>query len=141
MPPPVRIVRLVETGSTNADAMARALAGEPLPFWVSAGRQTAGRGRSGRAWESSLGNLHASLAIHLDCELARAAQLSLVAGVAVAGALRALAPDPRVAEPIQLKWPNDILIGDAKCGGILIESACDFRRKGLIAVIGIGSMS
>lgn len=135
-----RVITLAETASTNTEATARALAGEPLPLWVTAERQTAGRGRSGRTWESQTGNLHASLAITLSCDQQRAAQLSLVAGVAMIEALRALAAGTRDTNigSIRLKWPNDILAGDAKLGGILIETTCDFRRSGLIAVIGFG---
>jgi BirA family transcriptional regulator, biotin operon repressor / biotin---[acetyl-CoA-carboxylase] ligase len=144
-----RVISLAETVSTNTEAMDRALNVEPLPFWVTALRQTGGRGRSGRDWVSLPGNLHASLAIGLSCDVARAAQLSLVAGVGVVAALRALAPDRKTAEAIRLKWPNDILIEGAKCGGILVQTAVsrdvaqqlgssDFSSGGLIAVIGVG---
>lgn len=134
------IHHLVETGSTNADAMARALAGEALPVWVRADVQTAGRGRAGRTWDSRPGNLHTSLAILTRCDPQLAPQLSLVAGVAVIEALRHLEIVRQRSNSIKvaLKWPNDIMVGDAKLGGILIETAYDFGRKGLIAVIGFG---
>ena len=64
-----RIITLAETGSTNKDAMRRALAGEQLPLWVSADRQSEGRGRAGRTWVSEAGNLHASLALTLCMSL------------------------------------------------------------------------
>ena len=129
-----RIIEVGETGSTNADAMARALAGEPLPFWLTAERQTEGKGRSGRPWQSVEGNLHASLALHLACGPLEAAQLSLVAGVAVIDALAAVAPGSR----FRLKWPNDILCEGAKAGGILVETVSNGAGGGLVAVIGIG---
>lgn len=131
-----RLIHLPETGSTNTDAMARALAGDALPFWLMADRQTAGKGRSGRAWVSAPGNLQISLALALSCPPAIAAQLSLVAGVAVADALLGVAPE--LAGRLRLKWPNDILAGPAKLGGILVETAGGGPGGGLIAVVGIG---
>ena len=133
-----RIIHLAETNSTNTEAMARALAGEALPFWLTADRQTAGKGRSGRAWLSEPGNFHASLACAIRCPRERAPQLSLVAGVAVMDAICDLNPPSLKASTIKLKWPNDLMAGDAKCGGILIETASDPANCGLIAVIGIG---
>ena len=128
-----RIFHLAETGSTNSEAMRLAGTGEPSPFWVLADRQTAGRGRSGRAWGSISGNLFASCALRLALPALRAYQLSLVAGVAVYEAIRAVAP---VSFPLRLKWPNDLLIGHEKLGGILIESTQSTGR--LDAIIGIG---
>ena len=63
--------------------MRLALNGAALPLWVIADRQTAGKGRAGRAWMSDAGNLHASLVLAPNCTVARAAELSLVTGVAV----------------------------------------------------------
>jgi len=116
--------------------MARAQAGHPLPFWLTADRQTAGKGRSGRAWISADGNLAASLALPLTCAPATAAQLSLVAGVAVIGALAKVAPT--LTPAIRLKWPNDILCHASKLGGILIETARAGPSGTLVAVIGVG---
>ena len=141
----IPVIELDEAASTNAEAMARALAigpsGHAMPFWVLATRQTAGRGRSGRSWVSVPGNLHASLAVTVAAAPAEAACLSLVAGVAVARMLRAHArarPDA-----IILKWPNDILVGRAKAGGILIETtrhsqAHPSAPASIIAIVGIG---
>jgi BirA family transcriptional regulator, biotin operon repressor / biotin---[acetyl-CoA-carboxylase] ligase len=129
-------IHLTETDSTNAEAMRQALAGAVAPLWIRADRQTRGRGRSGRPWQSDhTGNLYASLLLELGCGPEVAAQLSLVTGVAVIDAIRSLSPDALQCD-LQLKWPNDILIGVAKAGGILIEST---RMRGaLTVVIGIG---
>jgi BirA family biotin operon repressor/biotin-[acetyl-CoA-carboxylase] ligase len=132
-----RILHLGETGSTNADAMRLALKGEELPLWISADRQTAGRGRSGRAWVSLEGNLYASVALCCSAPLEKAGQLSLVAGISIIDAIRAnteLASDAG----LRLKWPNDVLIGGAKAGGILIESTTARGSPGFLAVIGFG---
>jgi BirA family transcriptional regulator, biotin operon repressor / biotin---[acetyl-CoA-carboxylase] ligase len=132
-----RIIHIRETGSTNADAMRLAQAGEPLPFWVRADVQTAGRGRAGRTWVSRAGNLHASFACHCGAPLLKAGQLSLVAGIAVFDAIRdtmELAPEAK----LRIKWPNDILIDVAKAGGILVESTSAREGPGFLAVMGFG---
>lgn len=133
-----RIIRLGETGSTNADAMRLALRGEALPLWVEAQRQTEGKGRAGRVWVSERGNLHTSLAVQCHAPLARAGELALVAGVALVAAIRtasaALAANPR----LRLKWPNDCLIGFSKVGGILVETTTTGGDGGFAAVLGFG---
>jgi BirA family biotin operon repressor/biotin-[acetyl-CoA-carboxylase] ligase len=135
LPAPYRLVHLAETDSTNAEAMRRALAGEPGPLWVIADRQTAGRGRSGRAWASEPENLFASLLISTECPAPRVGQLSLVAGVAAIDAITNAGLDRTAA--LRLKWPNDILIGPGKAGGILVESSTR-PEGGMSAVIGVG---
>lgn len=128
------LIVLDEVDSTNSEAMRRALAGSEAPLWIAARRQTAGRGRSARTWASLPGNLAASLVLRLDCPVAAAAQLSLVAGVAAIDAIRAAAP--AVSADVRLKWPNDVLVGAAKLGGILVESSRDAGL--LVAVVGFG---
>ncbi len=134
------IDHLPAVDSTNAEAVRRALAGERGPLWIVADVQSAGRGRSGRTWTSGSGNLQASLLITTGVPAANAYQLSLVAGVAVFDAI-AIAMEG-APEGLRLKWPNDILVGGAKAGGILIESnmvgARDSGAGALAAVIGIG---
>ena len=101
-------------GSTNDEARRLAEAGAPAGTVVLAAEQTSGRGRHGRSWASPPGNLYASVLLRPDCAMAVATQLSLVAGLALAEALAGLGP-PRVE--LQLKWPNDVLIGGAKTAG------------------------
>lgn len=136
LPPGTRVLHLDSVDSTNAEAMRRALAGEPGPLWIVARRQTAGKGRSGRSWESQDGNLMASLLVGVSpAVVPRLYQASLVAGVAVARAIRASGglDDPSL---LQLKWPNDLLIGGRKLGGILVESTQG--PGGARLIIGIG---
>lgn len=137
MPHPFRSVVLEEAGSTNTEAFKRAAAGEAGPLWIMARRQTQGRGRSGRQWVSDTGNLHASLLQRLACPQAVVHQLSLLAGVAVVEAIAAAAGGTRIAG-LRLKWPNDVLIGEAKCAGILPESHSAGRAAEVTVVIGIG---
>lgn len=113
-----RLVRLDETASTNDDA--RRLAGEGAPHGtlVWAQRQSAGRGRRGRLWESPAGNLYMSLLLRPEMPLARAGQVGFLAALAIAETLATLLPDRRVA----CKWPNDVLIDGKKAAGLLLES-------------------
>lgn len=131
-----RIVRVAETGSTNKDAMRLALAGEPLPLWVVAERQTDGRGRQGRAWTSLEGNLHASVAFATPAPPQAAGQLALLAGLALYDAVAAVTLLAAQAR-LRLKWPNDLLVDGAKAAGILIESTLS-QSGGLVAVAGFG---
>jgi BirA family biotin operon repressor/biotin-[acetyl-CoA-carboxylase] ligase len=121
---------LPQLDSTNTELMRRARAGLADPVLLVAEQQTAGRGRLGRAWQSSAGD---SLTFSLGLPLAPAdwSGLSLVVGVSVAESLH---PD------IVLKWPNDLWLGDRKLGGILIETASfgEGAAGARYAVIGVG---
>jgi BirA family biotin operon repressor/biotin-[acetyl-CoA-carboxylase] ligase len=112
------VVVLDEIDSTNAEARRRAEAGERGPLWLMARRQTAGRGRRGRAWETGQGNLAATLLMITDRPPAEAAQLSFVAALAVAEMADVYVPPALV----RLKWPNDPLLSGRKLGGVLLES-------------------
>lgn len=131
-----RIELLDEIGSTNDEAMRRAAAGERGPLWIATRRQTAGKGRSGRAWnEAGTGNVAATLLFVPGCPPARLPELSLVAGIGAGAAIAAALP-AEAARRVELKWPNDVLIDGAKTCGILIESG---NYGGVtVAVIGIG---
>ena len=134
MPQTIRTLVLDETGSTNREALARAAEGETGPLWIMARRQTAGRGRSGRSWVSERGNLYATLVTRMACPPAAVAQVSLVTGVAVHDAVAEAAG--RVPPGLRLKWPNDVLIGRAKCAGILAESV--LGQNTVTVAIGVG---
>ncbi len=120
---------LTSTGSTNADLLARAVAGAPEGVVLAAEEQTAGRGRMGRSWLSPpRAALTFSLLVRPDTvSPARRGWLPLLAGVSVASAVRAAA-----GVDARLKWPNDVLVGPAKLGGILAEAV------GNAVVVGIG---
>ncbi|WP_417483724.1 biotin--[acetyl-CoA-carboxylase] ligase [Maricaulis salignorans] len=129
-----RIEWLEETGSTNADARERAMAGERGPVWIAAQRQTAGRGRRGRDWHSLDGNLFTSGLYVFDRPPGQAAQLSFIAALAVAAVCDAALGD---AGRTRLKWPNDVLVDGRKVAGILLESGAA-PGGGLWLAIGIG---
>jgi BirA family biotin operon repressor/biotin-[acetyl-CoA-carboxylase] ligase len=142
-----RLVSFAEIGSTNAEGLVRARAGDAGHLWLVSPRQTAGRGRRGRPWETSAGNLAASLLLVAGEEPAIAATLGFVAGLALDEALRTVAPSlgMRVAldavegreNRLRLKWPNDVLLDGAKLAGILLEAEALPDRR-LAVVIGIG---
>jgi BirA family biotin operon repressor/biotin-[acetyl-CoA-carboxylase] ligase len=121
-------------GSSNAEALTRARGGERGPLWIVAGRQTAGRGRRGRAWESEPGNLYATLLLTDPSPADRAAELSFVAALAVHDALVEIAPG--AATRLALKWPNDVLLDGKKLAGILVEG--EGAGEGLAVAVGIG---
>jgi BirA family biotin operon repressor/biotin-[acetyl-CoA-carboxylase] ligase len=132
--PPVEL--LEEVGSTNDEAQRRAANGERGPIWIATRRQTAGKGRSGRAWvEASEGNVAATLLFAPGSALAQLPELSLVAGVATYDAV-AECLGGQFAGRVELKWPNDVLIDGAKVSGILIESG-NYGSETL-SLIGIG---
>ena len=134
MPPPrAPVVVFDEIDSTNAEARRRAEAGEPGPLWLTAGRQTAGRGRRGRAWDTGDGNLAATFLFTTSKPPAEAAQVSFVAALAVADLALGFTP----ASIVSLKWPNDLLLAGRKAAGILVESG-PFASGGLWAAVGIG---
>jgi BirA family biotin operon repressor/biotin-[acetyl-CoA-carboxylase] ligase len=115
---PIPVVAYKEIDSTNAEARRRAEASEAGPLWITALRQSAGRGRRGRSWDTGAGNLAATLLLTTDLAPADAAQISFVAALAVADLARAYVP----ADRVKLKWPNDLMIGGRKAAGILVES-------------------
>jgi BirA family biotin operon repressor/biotin-[acetyl-CoA-carboxylase] ligase len=120
-----------ETGSTNADLLARA-ATLGAPLLLVARHQSAGRGRAGRSWlSSSEGSLTFSLAWKFDGGLPRLTGLPLAVGVALAESLE------RLGVQVGLKWPNDVLRDGDKLAGILIETQAA-PLGGVWAVIGIG---
>jgi BirA family biotin operon repressor/biotin-[acetyl-CoA-carboxylase] ligase len=130
---PVAVVAFDALDSTSSEATRRARAGEAGPLWIRAGEQTAGRGRSGRAWASPAGNLYATLLFEPGCAPADVPQLSFVAGVAVHDMVSGVAP----LAGLRLKWPNDVLIGQANVAGILAESLLG-GGGAPVALLGIG---
>ncbi len=129
--PPIEA--LDEVDSTNAEARRRAEIGEAGPLWITALRQTAGRGRRGRNWETGSGNLAATYLVRSTKPPAEAAQVSFVAALAVADLAGTYVPPAIVA----LKWPNDPLIEGRKAAGILVESG-PHPAGGLWLAVGCG---
>jgi BirA family biotin operon repressor/biotin-[acetyl-CoA-carboxylase] ligase len=123
-----RLSVLDRTGSTNADLLADVAA--PVGAVLVAREQTAGRGRLDRRWEASPGALTFSVLLAPSVPLSSWGWLPLLAGLAVHDAL-ALG-----GVAVRLKWPNDLLLGAGKAGGVLVQRAD--RETGPVAVVGIG---
>ncbi|UXN63808.1 biotin--[acetyl-CoA-carboxylase] ligase [Phyllobacterium sp. A18/5-2] len=147
-----RLEAFESIGSTNAEALERAQAGDPGKLWIVSKKQESGRGRRGRAWATSHGNLAASLLLTGNFELKTAATLGFVAGLSLADALDAVGPAAKFAVGldgagsagsgksalrVELKWPNDLLAGGAKLAGILLRST-QLPDNRFAIVIGIG---
>ncbi|MFC5385595.1 biotin--[acetyl-CoA-carboxylase] ligase [Aquamicrobium segne] len=156
-----RLEALETIDSTNAYALAQARAGDPGKLWVVSKNQQSGRGRRGRTWHSPPGNLAATLLVVADFELKLASTLGFVAGLALADALDAVAPQAAISvgpdggsnfaaagsgafsskaaagNRFELKWPNDVLASGAKLAGILLESTMLDKNHFAVA-IGIG---
>lgn len=96
------------------------------PFWVSAKEQMEGRGRRGRVWVSKRGNFYASLALPLPANQADAPKFGFICVLALFDALSALGVDG-----LSIKWPNDLLLGEEKIAGILLEREGDWLILGM----------
>ena len=126
-----KLVSFDSIGSTNAEGLVRANAGEEGPLWLVTDQQTSGRGRRNREWISPRGNLAASVLEVVAVQPAVAATLGFAAGVALTEALRSFFVQAEV------KWPNDVLLRGAKLSGILLEA--ENIGEGRMAVVtGIG---
>lgn len=120
------------TPSTNGDAMAGARAGAAHGSVWLADEQTAGRGRGDHRWHSAAGEgLYVSVLLRPAVPATHLPLLPLAAGLAAANAIRSVA-----GIAVDLRWPNDLLIGDRKAGGILAESAQG--ASDISVVVGIG---
>jgi BirA family biotin operon repressor/biotin-[acetyl-CoA-carboxylase] ligase len=134
-----RINSFETLGSTSDEAMLRAHQGDRGKLWIVAGKQTGGRGRQGRTWNSPAGNIYASVLLIDPVAQALAPQLGLVAGVALACAIAATA---RTENPIAIKWPNDLVHQGAKLAGILVEGArCRDGRFACVLGFGVNRQS
>lgn len=121
-------------GSTNSLCFERAGTGHPGNLWIRADEQTGGRGRRGREWSSPAGNMFASLLLVDPHPKDRIGELPLVTAVALAEAVDKAAGTLQL---VDLKWPNDLLINNAKLSGILLEA--ETMSDGRLAVVlGIG---
>ena len=128
-----RVDHVAEIGSTNEMGRQRAVAGEAGGLVILADRQTAGRGRRGRHWESSPGNLFVSILLRPERPLAEAATLGFAAAVELGSVIR-----PLVRTLVEHKWPNDLLIGGKKATGMLLEAAGRPDGGADWVVLGIG---
>jgi BirA family biotin operon repressor/biotin-[acetyl-CoA-carboxylase] ligase len=123
------LLEKAETVSTNDDARELALSGAPAGSAVLARSQTQGRGRAGRAFESTPGGMYLSVVLRPTLSAATWPLLPLAVAVESASVLRGVGFDARI------KWPNDIMIAGRKVGGILVESRLGAEPY---AIVGVG---
>jgi BirA family biotin operon repressor/biotin-[acetyl-CoA-carboxylase] ligase len=135
LPASYRLVSYDSLGSTNDEAKRFARDGAEAGTLVWALEQTAGRGRRGRPWVSPPGNLYTSLILRPRCPVDHAAQLGFIAALAVGDALATIFP---TFGGLTYKWPNDVLVGDRKLAGILLESELGEGEAPEFVVVGVG---
>ena len=133
-----RLQRRDSVVSTMEEARRAAAEGDSGRLWCVAREQTGGRGRHGRVWASPPGNLYTGLLLVAPCEPALAAQLGFVAGLALHDAVAAASG---LSRDLALKWPNDLLLGEAKLAGLLLEGETRGSRFDLVIGIGINVAS
>lgn len=123
-------IEVFETLPSTATLLAeRAGQGEAAGLAILARRQTEGRGTQGRAWDSPPGNLHLSVLLRPGGPAREAPQWALLAAVALRDTAGAAT---------RLKWPNDLMLGEAKAGGILTETATTPGGEIAWLALGIG---
>jgi BirA family biotin operon repressor/biotin-[acetyl-CoA-carboxylase] ligase len=133
-----RVKHFASVDSTNQLALIAAQAGAQWGVWI-ADEQTAGRGRGGHSWHSAPGDgIYVSALVTPWVPMSYAGQLPLRTGLAVKAAVLEC-----TGLELDLRWPNDLMFGDRKCGGILVESASEAAGDGSepklrYAVVGIG---
>jgi BirA family biotin operon repressor/biotin-[acetyl-CoA-carboxylase] ligase len=126
-----RVVELGVVASTMEEARRLAETGALDRTVVRAAEQTGGRGRMGRQWSSPPGNVYMTAILRPDAPTARAAELSIVAAVALADAVARFGGD------VALKWPNDVLLNGGKVAGVLLEAIAEGGALSAV-LIGIG---
>ena len=130
------VIALEEVDSTNLEAKRLAQSSSFSPYsLIYAKKQTAGKGRMGRSWESLDGNLFISIIVPVTDNLMKMSQLSFAASLALAKTLKYFAEKYNQKIKISHKWPNDVLVNDKKIAGILLESAGKNKEY---LIIGIG---
>ena len=130
----IDIIILDEIDSTNNEAQRILNHKSNFPLWIIANEQTSGRGRKNRYWVSQKGNFMGTFILEHEIEKQYIPHLSFVTSLALKNTIDGFNSG---MTDIFLKWPNDIIINDSKCAGILIESLRSNTDKEYLA-IGIG---
>jgi BirA family biotin operon repressor/biotin-[acetyl-CoA-carboxylase] ligase len=124
-------IDLESCGSTNDEAARLARAGAKHGTVIIAERQTSGRGRDGRTWQSPLGGLYLSAIVRPPLPIVDVPPMTLAIGIGLCDALRF------AGAACALKWPNDVLVGGRKLAGVLVEAQSQGNKLESV-VIGIG---
>ncbi|MCZ4273022.1 biotin--[acetyl-CoA-carboxylase] ligase [Maritalea porphyrae] len=138
-----RLSHVEKIDSTSAALMKDALAGATGPQWLVADEQEDGKGRRGRFWNSPKGNLYASLLLTDPAPSEKIAQLSFVMALALRDAVVAI-NEPGVGptdDDIEVKWPNDLILCDKKCAGLLLEGGVKGQSRFVVVGLGVNVLS
>ena len=129
MRPDAPVLWFDEIDSTNEEARRRAQADDFGPVWIAGRKQTAGRGRLGRQWDSPTGNLFVTALFEEDGGLVKATRYPFAAGLAILDAASAFIEGGQ----LQLKWPNDVRASGQKLCGILVEAGTTTAKSCWVA--------
>jgi BirA family biotin operon repressor/biotin-[acetyl-CoA-carboxylase] ligase len=124
-------IELESCSSTNDEAARLARAGASHGTIVIAERQTSGRGRDGRAWQSPVGGLYMSAVLRPPIPIVDVPPMTLAIGIGLCEAVRT------TGAPAVLKWPNDLLVRERKLAGVLVEAQSQGNRLEAV-IVGIG---
>lgn len=133
---PWPVQKHTELDSTNAEALRQAEENFSKAGWVLASRQTMGRGRLNRSWESPAGNLFVSAFFPYAGAARDAPLVCFAAGLAAVDAIASFGELEN--SPVRLKWPNDLVVEDRKLAGVLVESGGPAGQAGSALVVGFG---
>ena len=131
------IIKYKEIDSTNNEAVRLLNKKKSFPYWIVAEKQTDGKGRKNRYWDSLVGNFMGTYVLEINLERKFLPHLAFVSALAIYDTIEKFILDVD-GQILQLKWPNDLILNKFKCGGILIENIFSKADNYHILAIGIG---
>ena len=131
------VLKYKEIDSTNNEAVRLLDKKKSFPYWIIAEKQTAGKGRKNRYWDSLVGNFMGTYVLEINLERKFLPHLTFVSALAIYDTVKKFISN-RNEKIVQLKWPNDLIINKSKCGGVLIENIASKKDNNHIIAIGIG---
>ena len=131
------VLKYKEIDSTNNEAVRLLDKKKSFPYWIVAEKQTAGKGRKNRYWDSPVGNFMGTYVLEINLERKYLPHLTFVSSLAIYDTIQKFISDKK-GKMIQLKWPNDLIVNKSKCGGVLIENISSKKENNHIIAIGIG---
>lgn len=129
------VIKFTEIDSTNNEATRLLNTKKSYPYWILADKQTAGKGRKNRYWDSLNGNFMGTYVFKINVEKKILPHLAFISALSIYDTLKKFIPNNNI---IKLKWPNDIIINNSKCGGVLIENIFSNNETNHIIAVGIG---
>ena len=131
------VIKYKEIDSTNNEAVRLLDKKKSFPYWIVSEKQTDGKGRKNRYWDSLVGNFMGTYVIEINLERKFLPQLAFVTALAIYDTIQKFITRNN-GKIVQLKWPNDLILNKSKCGGVLIENISSKKENKHIIAIGIG---